>query len=164
MTTYSYRAQRLGDTAFVKSLFAMEHARGFIHEETTAQIEAAMNRSGREGYIVCDGDEPVGYFVLFVHEKWFVEARLVVAARPRFGIGAYVLARIATRAFVDLGAYRVYLETTEDNVPMQGALARAGFVYEGTFRHGFRADDGTYKDLRAYGMLATDPAALSLRS
>lgn len=164
MARYAERTQTSADTPFVRGLFALPHVRGFVREPTEAQIDAALDRSEREGSIVYDGDEPVGHVVLRFPEPWLAEAALVIAAKPRCGIGAYVLDRIVRRAFVELGAHRIYLETTDDNAPMHALLARQGFSHEGTFRLGFRADDGTYKDLRAYGMLATDAAARSIRS
>lgn len=156
---YSDRPLTIADAPFVIALHAKPHAREFIITPTEENIRRALDRPGFEGRIVLAGDEPVGHFTLTVHFPWFVEAGLVAASEPRRGIGTYVLERIVTRAFSELRAHRLYLETTDDNLPMQTLLKKFGFTHEGTFRHGTCQDDGTYKDLRAYGMLESDPGA-----
>ncbi|MBV9737691.1 MAG: GNAT family N-acetyltransferase [Candidatus Eremiobacteraeota bacterium] len=48
------------------------------------------------------------------------------------------------------------MEVTADNFAARALYESCGFIHEGTWRDGFPANDGTFKDLAAYGMLARE--------
>jgi RimJ/RimL family protein N-acetyltransferase len=108
-----------------------------------------------EQRIVLDGETPVGFWALQLHEGWLAEFVRIIAVAPRRGIGTYAMRRMIARAFDDLGAHRAYLEVTADN-PARRLYEREGFVLEGTWRDGYRSGEGTYRDLCGYGMLASE--------
>ncbi|GAC1477785.1 MAG: hypothetical protein PVSMB8_17690 [Vulcanimicrobiaceae bacterium] len=150
------------DATFIIALYEAEHARGFVRAAPSeARIRERLTDPSYEQRIVVTHREPVGFYLLRSDESWFVEAALILTVRPRFGIGTYILNEIVRRAFGDRGAHRLYVETHEDNIAMRSLLARFGFTYEGTFRHGTIAHDGAYKNLCAYGMLETDRGAVA---
>lgn len=63
-------------------------------------------------------------------------------------------------AFDDLGLVRIALRTDNLNVRSQQALARLGFVYEGTLRSHMMRQDGTCRDSLYYSVLADEWPAL----
>lgn len=152
------------DIPFILALYDRPHARGFLRTPTEAFVRAALGDSSREDWIVRIGDECVGFYTLELHESWFVEAALAATVEPRRGVGTFIVDAIVSRAFSELRAHRIYAETTEDNVAMLTLFERRGFVYEGTFRHGTISDDGTYKNLCAYGLLESDVGAIVVGS
>jgi RimJ/RimL family protein N-acetyltransferase len=121
-------------------------------------VREKVDEPGVERRIVLDADDtPVGFWALAVHgDGWLVELSRIIAIAPRRGIGAWALRRMVRRAFDDLGAHRVWLEVTADNAPARALYEREGFVLEGTFRDGYRGQDGGFRDLCAYGLLASE--------
>jgi RimJ/RimL family protein N-acetyltransferase len=118
--------------------------------------EAIAAAGGPEQRIILDGDgTPVGMWMLQLHGDWLAELVRIVAIAPNRGIGTFAMERMIARAFDDLGAHRAYLEVVGAN-PARRLYERFGFRLEGTWRDGYRNEDGTYADLCGYGMLGSD--------
>lgn len=143
------------DAAYVVDLCALPHARDFVVIPTVDRILSALDATDATTFIVESDGRRVGLLRLaWVGEPaWLVEVRLLVTGEPGKGYGAAAMRWAQQHAFTNLGAHRMYLEVTADNVGARARYERAGFAQEGVFRDGFRAGDGTYRDLIAYGML-----------
>jgi ribosomal protein S18 acetylase RimI-like enzyme len=74
-----------------------------------------------EGFIALDGPRPVG-LLTFVREGDALEIVTVDAFEPRRGVGRALVDAVAA-----LGAERVWLVTTNDNVTAQGFYEALGF-------------------------------------
>jgi RimJ/RimL family protein N-acetyltransferase len=153
--TFTDRLAVPSDAAFIVALHAAPHARPFVHVPTEIQVRTSIAGGDAEQRIVLEGDTPVGMWRLRLQEDWLAEFIRIVAIAPRRGIGTFAMNRMIARAFDDLGAHRAYLEVVAHN-PARSLYERAGFRLEGTWRDGYRNEDGTYADLCAYGMLAGD--------
>lgn len=141
------------------ALHAAPHARAFVVPPSEERVRATIDQQDRERRIIVSADgTPVGFWALTVHGGgWLIEFNVLIALAPGRGVGSWGIRRMLARAFDDLGAHRVWLEVTADNAAARRVYEAAGFVLEGVFRDGFRDEHtGTYKDLCAYGLLASD--------
>lgn len=143
------------DAAYVVDLCALPHARHSVVAPTLDQVLSALDATDATTFIVESGGRRVGLLRLVPagEPRWLVEVRLLVVGEPGRGYGAAAMRWAQEHAFTKLGAHRMYLEVTADNAKARALYERAGFAEEGVFRDGFRASDGTYRDLVAYGML-----------
>jgi diamine N-acetyltransferase len=143
------------DAKYVVDLCALPHASGFVVVPTVDQVRSALDAPGATTFIVESDGRRVGLVRLASvgEPPWLVEFRLLVIEEPRKGYGRAAVRWLQQHAFAGLRAHRVYLEVAAGNARARALYERAGFVQEGVFRDGFRASDGTYHDLVAYGML-----------
>lgn len=82
--------------------------------------------------------------------------RLALADAGR-GAGRGFLAALIDFAFVDLGAKRLWLDASSENLRAQKVYLRAGFVEEGRLRaHWYRPVLGRCVDLVLYGLLRSE--------
>ena len=146
------------DAQYVVDLCNAEHAREFVHGPSFDEVVAGLARPEATTYIMETGGRSVGLFrIAWVGEPaWLAELRLIVVGEPGKGYGRAALHWVRRHAFEDRGVRRVYLEVVADNARARALYERCGFVQEGAFRDGFRAGDGTFRDLIPYGMLATE--------
>ena len=150
------RKTREADAAFIARLFDLPHARGFVHPVTAEQVRESLSREHHENYLVEHDGEPAGNVLLRNH-GFLIEIGQIVVAPPRAGAGTFALAWVLNRAFDELGAHRVFLETVENNIPMRRLAERLGFVQEGLYRDGFQdARTGEFKNLCPYGLLEAE--------
>ena len=138
------------------ALHAAPHARRFVHAPTEESVRRRIEQPAFEQRIVLDGATPVGMWTLQMHGDWLAELVRIVALAPGRGIGTFAMRRMLARALDDLGAHRAWLEVVAENVSARRLYEREGMRLEGTFREGYRDDDGTYHDLCAYGALRRD--------
>src|SRR5579872_3508131 len=146
------------DVDFLVSTQEAPHARGFIHRATREQIIAAFEGPERATFIISDDDVPAG-MLLFSHEPdnpWLIELRRIVVMMPGRGVGSFALNWLVDWCFNEIGAHRIWLEVVESNAQARHVYERAGFRLEGTYRDGFRGEDGRYANLCVYGMLKSD--------
>jgi RimJ/RimL family protein N-acetyltransferase len=156
---YSDRLVTAADASFVVALHIAPHARPHVPAPTEQRVRESIDEPDRERRIVLRSDgTPVGFWALRVHaEGWLIELNRILALAPRHGIGRWALRRMLDRAFDDLGAHRVYLLVTADNIAARALYEREGLVFEGTHRDGHRDDaTGAYKDLAQYALLARE--------
>ena len=154
--TLRTRLAELDDFREVDAMRNSSFAAGLIVAGDRADYERAIARSDDEMWVVLRGDELVGHYVLGISGGWLAELRTLVVKTQRCGIGAFALGAMLRRAFGELGAQRAYLEVVAENTASRALCERAGFTLEGVWREGFRADDGSFRDLCGYGLLARE--------
>lgn len=149
------------DAPYLIEVCSLPHCIGFLHAPTLAQVAAGLGDRSASSFVVESAGRRVGIIRLswFGEPVWLVEVRLIAIAEPGKGFGGAAMAWARRHAFEVLGAHRMYLEVVTGNVPARSLYERSGFMLEGVWRDGFREDDGTYRDLAAYGMLDREYAA-----
>ncbi|MBV9276808.1 MAG: GNAT family N-acetyltransferase [Candidatus Eremiobacteraeota bacterium] len=151
------RAAR-SDVAAILNWFGLPYAAPFLRRPSPENIEAALEHANKALFMVEDHGQRVAHFALFDvgDPSGIVNLGIVVVAKPRRGYGRFAVRAAQRFAFVDCCAHRLWLEVTSDNIAARCLYETCGFVHEGTWRDGFPADDGNFKDLAAYGMLASE--------
>ena len=146
------------DAEFIVRCFAMPHAAAFMRVPSVERVRDAVRDPAVAGFILEDGGVPVGHLLLRdLGRAWKIaEIAQLVVSRPRQGYGRAAMRFALRHVFDQLHAHRCYLEVVARNVGACKLYEACGCVREGLFRDGFPADDGTFCDLAAYGMLAVD--------
>lgn len=86
-----------------------------------------------------------------------VELRRLALAAPGAGQGQVFLRVLVDYGFGTLGAARIWLDASSENLRAQKVYERAGFMLEGRLRqHWYRPSVGRVVDLMLYGMLRAD--------
>lgn len=161
--SYTIREAHQDDAGFIRRLFLLPRAREFLNTPTREMIVATMDDPSVENYIIEDGGDAAGNFVLRNH-GFLIDISIVIVANQRRGAGSFALEWALRHAFVGVKAHRVFLETREDNSVIRRLVERLGFVQEGTYRDGFQDErTGGYHNLCAYGMLESEYRALARR-
>ena len=147
------------DVGFIVAAQSAPHARGFVLAATPEIVGASLRRSDRATFVIENDGERAGMlqFGLYDEAPWLIDFRRIVVTQPGRGIGSAALRWSIGWAFEQRGAHRITLDVVETNDRARRLYERAGFVYEGTYRHGYRDPDGAYANLCIYGLLATDP-------
>ena len=137
--------------------FQLPHAAPFLRRPTRQQIRDALEHPNKALFIVEKDGDPVAHFALLdLDDSRIVNLGIVLVAEPRHGYGRFAVRAAQRVAFVDNNTHRLWLEVTVDNAPARRLYESSGFVHEGTWRDGFPSDEGTFKDLAAYGMLVSE--------
>ncbi len=94
-----------------------------------------------------DVDEELGQAELgySIGSKWWGKGYATEAAKA-----------VIDHAFQAVGLHRICASHHVDNVASGNVLQKIGMTYEGTIRDGQRNKDGTFSDLKLYGILETD--------
>lgn len=147
------------DVAFIVAAQSAPHARRFVLAATPEMIRASLGRGDRATFVIEHDGEPAGMLLFGFYDEapWLIDFRRIVVTRPGRGIGSLALRWSIAWAFEQRGAHRITLDVVETNDRARRLYERAGFVYEGTYRHGYRDPDGNYANLCIYGLLTTDP-------
>jgi RimJ/RimL family protein N-acetyltransferase len=152
----TFRAARAADVDSIVDSYARPHAEGMIHRQDAARVASWLDDKRTRTFVV-ERDAAVAAFVLVVmHETWLCEIANVVSTVPRTGAGWFALRETLRYAFDEAKVHRVYLEVVAANVPARALYEAAGLSLEGTWRDGYRREDGTYHDLCAYGILESE--------
>jgi GNAT superfamily N-acetyltransferase len=155
---YSLRPAVPEDAEFVLALFAREHVRPFAHGPRTIEDFAdSLVRKGKENLILERDGKPFGNLCLGTAIPWLLELQVVAVWESGGGAGRYVMQYVIWHAFDDIKANRIYLEVLVENARARALYERAGFKAEGLFRCGYQDEDGIFRDVVPYGMLASDP-------
>lgn len=89
-----------------------------------------------------------------------VELRRLALDRPGEGRGRAFIGALVEHAFTAIGAERLWLDASGENLRAQRAYARQGFTLEGRMRrHWWRPALGRTVDLMLYGLLREEWAA-----
>ncbi|MBV9149648.1 MAG: GNAT family N-acetyltransferase [Candidatus Eremiobacteraeota bacterium] len=141
----------------ILSWFDLPHAAPFLRKPSGQQVQNALDHPHKALFVVEDQDGPVAHFSLLdVNGSRIVNLGIVLVAQPRRGYGRTSVEWAQQFAFEDSDAHRLWVEVTADNFAARALYESCGFIHEGTWRDGFPANDGTFKDLAAYGMLARE--------
>lgn len=152
----TFRSARPDDIDSIVEAYARPHAEGVIHPPDRARVATWLDDK-RMRALVVERDAAVAAFVLvLLHETWLCEIANVIASQPRTGAGWFALRETLRYAFEEAKVHRVYLEVVAANAPARALYEAAGFSLEGTWRDGYRREDGTYHDLCAYGLLESE--------
>jgi diamine N-acetyltransferase len=154
------RPATVDDVDFIVAAHDAPHARGLIHRPSLEMVREGLDRQDRAAFVVTDGTERVGVVVLGYEPQepplWIVEFRRLVMTSQGQGFGKFAVGWVIDWSFNHLGAHRIWLNVLQSNKRARRLYERAGFMFEGTWRDGFRAEDGRYSNLCFYGLLKTD--------
>lgn len=147
------------DFAFIRSLAQRPDYTPFISDEDEAALAAyaadpsvrllvAEDAVGSTGFaLFCEVGDPSGR----------VELRRLALGQAGQGKGAAFIAALVDYAFLDLGAQKLWLDASGENLRAQKVYTRAGFTEEGRLRaHWHRPALGRNVDLVIYGMLRSE--------
>lgn len=153
------------DAPYVVAAHSFPHARPFVSTPPTEQrVVEALHTPNVMRRIVLNGHgERAGLWIASSHDGWLAEIRLIISTAPRLGAGRFALRSAMRWAFEVIGVHRVWLEVTAANTAARRLYENEGFVHEGTYRHGFRAQNGSFEDLAHYGLLESEYRAEPFR-
>jgi len=124
--------QRVEITPAHIDVLAELHGEAFNEGWDASAFLSALSQPGAFGFIVTQGDEPLGFALLraATFQGGGGEAEvLTIATRPsalRQGVARTAMAAAITRAGA-LGVERVFLEVAEDNLAARGLYESLGF-------------------------------------
>ncbi|MBD5607077.1 MAG: GNAT family N-acetyltransferase [Candidatus Eremiobacteraeota bacterium] len=151
----TFRSARRDDVPAIVEIYARAHVE-LLHAPSAQQLDEWI-RDERSGTFVVESDGRIDGFAFAIsHDGWLVEIAQIVAREPGAGIGWFALREAVRHAFETSRAHRVYVEVVASNARARRLALGAGFALEGTWRDGYRREDGTYADLCAYGLLESD--------
>jgi hypothetical protein len=155
---YSVRAARPDDAEFMLELFARDHVRAYTHgPRSVDDFCRSLEIDGKEVAVLERGGKPFGNICLGTSMPWLLELQVIAMWESGLGAGRFGMQYVMWRGFDDLRVNRIYLEVVAANARARMLYERSGFTAEGLFRSGYCDADGTFHDLAAYGMLASDP-------
>lgn len=153
------------DFGFIRSLAQRPDYAPFITDEDDAALSAYLADPKARLLMAEDEAGPVGYalYCEVGDPSGRVELRRLALERAGKGEGAAFVRRLVDTAFDSLGAGKLWLDASGENLRAQKVYERAGFTLEGRLRdHWFRPVLGRNVDVMLYGMLRTEWAALTL--
>ncbi len=144
------------DADFVLALFTRPHVRGFTHGPKSVNAFLNVLLRGDRGLLVVERNaQPFGHMSFSVLDGWLMEIRVIAFEEQRTGAGRFTMEWLLHHGFEELGVHRIFLEVIESNIGAQALYESVGFLREGCYQDGYRADDGRYHNLIPYGMLAS---------
>ncbi len=144
------------DVATIIDLHHLGHVTGTMGVPTREQAISRLDDPDATTYLIERDDRIVGFASCTILDGWLGEIRRLIAAEPGRGDGTFAMASILKRFFKIDGLHRAYLEVRASNTLARHLYERSHFILEGTWREGFRDDDGTFHDLCAYGLLKSE--------
>ena len=145
-----------GDFAFIRSLAQRPDYAIYITDEDEARLAFYATDAGHDLLIWEDAGQPAGYalFAELDEPSGAVELRRLALDVAGGGRGLAFVQALTDYGFADLGARRVWLDASGENLRAQKVYARAGYRLEGRLRqHWWRPTLGRTVDLLLYGML-----------
>ena len=144
------------DAATIIEFHHLAHVVGTMSVPTGEQIASRLDDPDATTYLIERDHHVVGFALVVVVEGWLGEISRLIAAEPGHGDGTFALTSILERFFETDGLHRAYLEVRASNTIARRLYERANFVLEGTWRDGYRDQDGSFHDLCAYGYLKSE--------
>lgn len=149
------RPATAADFAFIRSLAQRPDYAPFITDEDEAQLAAYLADPAFRLLVAEEGGKPFG-FALWAEigePSGRVELRRLALAEAGKGQGRNFLRVLTDYGFATLGARKVWLDASGENLRAQKTYARAGYRLEGRLiDHWFRPALGRNVDLMLYGM------------
>lgn len=155
------RPATAADFGFIRGLTGDPALAAFIGDDDEAQLAAYL---GDPSARVVIWGEAAGFAIFreIGNASGRVELFRLALARAGAGGGAAFLAALLAYAFDELGAARVWLDASSENLRAQKVYARAGFTLEGRLRqHWYRPALGRTVDLLLYGMSRAEWRAMA---
>ena len=151
------RAATPTDFGFIRALVQHPAYALYLTDEDEAALDAYATGADSRLLIVQNAQTPQAGFALFCgigDASGTVELRRLALAQVGQGQGAAFLQVLLDFGFGDLGAQRIWLDTSENNLRAQSVYAKAGFTFEGRLRlHDYCPPLGHNVDTFLYGML-----------
>ena len=151
------------DFAFIRALVQRPDYAIYLTDEDEAGLAAYLGdpgarlliwdpATGSKGFaLYCEVGDPSGR----------VELRRLALDQAGQGQGQAFVAELVRYGFEDLGAAKIWLDASGENLRAQTIYTRAGFTLEGHLRqHWYRPTLGRTVDLMLYGLLRPDWLAL----
>lgn len=149
----SLRPAKPADFGFIRRLTTDPANAPYIGDDDEARLARYLEDTSAR--VLIWGDD--GGFAIFREigdASGRVELFRLALAQTRGGGGADFMAALLRFAFDDLGAQRVWLDASGENLRAQRVYERAGFVLEGRLRaHWYRPSLGRSVDLLLYGLM-----------
>lgn len=155
----SLRPATAADFPFIHSLASRPDYALYITDEDDAALAAHVADPGARLLIWEDGVGPAGYalFCEIGDPAGRVELRRLALDSAGGGKGGAFLRALVDFGFGQLGAARVWLDASSENLRAMKTYERAGFRLEGRLRqHWYRPALGRVVDLMLYGMLRAE--------
>ena len=143
-----------GDFAFIRNL--AQRPDFHITDEDETRLALYATDSAHRLLIWEEDGAPAGFavFAELDEPSGAVELRRLALDVPGGGRGLGFVRALTDYGFSVLGAKRVWLDTSGENLRAQKVYARAGYTLEGRLRqHWWRPAQGRTVDLLLYGML-----------
>ncbi len=159
-----------GDFAFIRSLAQRPDYAVYITDEDEARLAFYATDAGHRLLIWEEAGKPAGYalFAELDEPSGAVELRRLALDVAGGGRGMAFVRALTDYGFAELGARRVWLDASGENLRAQKIYERVGYRLEGRLRqHWWRPTLGRTVDLLLYGMLrpeweaAREPAPLA---
>ena len=151
------------DFSFIHGLASRPDYAVYITDEDDAALARYLTDPGARLLIWEQEGHPAGYalFCEVGDRAGRVELRRLALAEVGQGQGRAFLRALADYGFGTLGAAKLWLDTSSENIRAQAAYTRAGFILEGQLRqHWYRPSVDRVVDLMLYGMLRAEWEAL----
>lgn len=148
-----------GDFGFIRSVAGRAEYAPFITDEDEAGLADYLTSPAARLLIWEDDHGPRGFALYAVPQDGagVVELRRLALDLAGRGEGQAFLRAMIGYAFQDLGAERLWLDASGENLRAQAAYLRAGFVLEARLRgHWYRPALGRVVDLLIYGMMRAE--------
>ncbi len=145
-----------GDPEVTRYLMWLPHADVGISKQV---LSAWVPEYARDGFynwgIEFEGDLIGGISVVNASEQneWAEIGYCIGRKYWGRGIVTEALRRVMDFLFDEVGLNRIYLRHDSDNPASGRVMEKCGLIYEGTMRQHNKRKDGTFGDLKVYGIL-----------
>ena len=144
------------DFGFIRSVTGRAEYAPFLTDEDEAGLAVYLTDAAARLLIWEDDHGPRGFALYAAPQDGagVVELRRLALDQAGRGEGQAFLRKMIDHAFQELGAGRLWLDASGENLRAQAAYLRAGFTLEGRLRqHWYRPALGRVVDLMIYGMM-----------
>lgn len=155
----SLRPATAADFPFIHGLASRPDYAVYITDEDDAALAAYLADPGTRLLIWEVEGRPAGYalFCEIGDPAGRVELRRLALDKAGGGLGGAFLRALVDHGFGKLGAARLWLDASSENLRAMRTYERAGFTLEGRLRqHWYRPMLGRTVDLMLYGMLRAE--------
>ena len=149
------RRAAAADFPFIRALAQRPENAPFITDEDEAALQAYLDNPDA-ALLIWQGTGAAGYglFCGLTDKAGSVELRRLALDSPGGGRGRAFVGALVAHGFDDLGAARLWLDASGENLRAQHLYESLGFTLEGRLRrHWWRPALGRAVDLMLYGML-----------
>lgn len=157
------RPATAADFPFIHGLASRPDYSVYITDEDDAALAAYLADPGARLLIWEAEGRPAGYalFCEIGDPAGRVELRRLALDKAGGGLGPVFVRALVDHGFGTLGAARLWLDASSENLRAMRTYERAGFMLEGRMRqHWYRPMLGRTVDLILYGMLRAEWEAL----
>lgn len=158
METMTLRPATPADFPFIRATAGQPGHAPFITDEDETALAAYLTDPTCR-LLIWEQDGPAGYalFCEIGEPSGAVELRRLALAQTGGGRGRAFVQALIDHAFADLGAARLWLDASGENLRAQHLYQSLGFTLEGRLRaHWWRPMLGRTVDMMLYGMLRNE--------